>query len=78
MLLDVVEAEGEDLDDDLKEDFRPIVFVVFGFSCHGGKNLCCYIYSLFCKLFVLSHKGTIKQSPGGSPHELFALRASER
>ena len=24
MLLDVVEAEGEDLDDDLKEDFRPI------------------------------------------------------
>ena len=24
MLLDVVEAEGEDLDDDLKKDFGPI------------------------------------------------------
>ena len=33
MLLDVVEAECEDLDDDLKKDFRPIVFVVFSF--HG-------------------------------------------
>ena len=43
VLLDVVEAEGEDLDDDLKKDFRPIVFLIFGFSCHGGMNLCCCI-----------------------------------
>ena len=29
MLLEVVEAEGEDLEDDLKEDFGPVFFVVF-------------------------------------------------
>ena len=28
VLLDVVEAQGEDLDDDLKEDFGPIVLTV--------------------------------------------------
>ena len=31
VLLDVVEAECEDFNDDLKEAFRPIVFVVFSF-----------------------------------------------
>ena len=31
VLLDVIEAEGEDLEDDLKEDFRPIAFFVFSF-----------------------------------------------
>ena len=29
VLLDVIEAEGEDLEDDLKEDFGPVFFVVF-------------------------------------------------
>jgi hypothetical protein len=29
MLLDVVEAEGEDLDDDLKEDFGPVGLLLF-------------------------------------------------
>ena len=29
MLLDVVEAEGEDLDDDLKDDFGPILLRIF-------------------------------------------------
>ena len=28
VLLDVVEAQGEDLDDDLQEDFGPIVLTV--------------------------------------------------
>ena len=28
VLLDVVEAEGEDLEDNLKEDFRPVVLLV--------------------------------------------------
>ena len=31
MFLDVIEAEGEDLEDNLKEDFRPILFF---FVCH--------------------------------------------
>ena len=34
MLLDVVEAKGEDLDDYLKEDFGPIFLFVFVF--HGS------------------------------------------
>ena len=33
MFFDVVEAESEDLDDDLKEDFSPI----FVFDFHGRK-----------------------------------------
>ena len=43
MLLDVVEAEGEDLDDDLKKDFGPRLFFRFVFhkskmSKNGSKN----------------------------------------
>ncbi len=33
MFLDVVETKGEDLDDDLKEDFSPGLF--FRFVFHG-------------------------------------------
>jgi hypothetical protein len=29
MLLDVVEAKGEDFEDDLKDDFRPISLLLF-------------------------------------------------
>ena len=29
VLLNVIEAEGEDLEDDLKEDFRPILLLFF-------------------------------------------------
>ena len=28
VLLDVVEAKGDDLDDDLKEDFHPVVILL--------------------------------------------------
>jgi len=31
MFLDVVETKGKDLEDDLKEDFRPAVFFLFVF-----------------------------------------------
>ena len=31
VLLDVVEAEGEDFEDDLKQDFGPIHFLIFVF-----------------------------------------------
>ena len=37
VLLDVVEAEGEDFEDDLKEDFGPRLF--FRFLFHKDKNL---------------------------------------
>ena len=38
VLLEVVEAEGEDLEDDLKEDLHPVVFLVFSLLFHCGKN----------------------------------------
>ena len=37
VLLDVVEAEGEDLDDDLKKDFGPRLF--FRFLFHKSLNV---------------------------------------
>ena len=33
MLLDVVEAEGEDLDEDLKEDLGPIIVLLYRTRC---------------------------------------------
>ena len=40
MLPDVIEAEGEDLDDDLKEDFGPVGLLLFLlFLFHKDKNL---------------------------------------
>ncbi len=41
MLLDVVEAKGEDLEDYLKEDFRPIVFLIF--VLHKSKLLFLFV-----------------------------------
>ena len=39
MLLDVVEAEGENLEDDLKEDFGPISLIL-GFGCRIVVHTC--------------------------------------
>ena len=40
VLPDVIEAEGEDLDDDLKEDFGPVGLLLFLlFLFHKDKNL---------------------------------------
>ena len=36
MFLDVIEAKGDDFEDDLKEDFRPGLFFRFIFLCHKG------------------------------------------
>ena len=38
MLLNVVEAEGEDLEDDLKEDFGPRLFFVCVLLFHGSNS----------------------------------------
>ena len=49
MFLDVVEAKGEDLEDDLKEDFGPRLFFRFGFH-----NLVVLKIKQKCKIFLFS------------------------
>lgn len=48
VLLDVVEAKGQDLNNHFKKDFRPVFFFVFCF--HVFIFLICYI--LHCRFLV--------------------------
>ena len=44
MLLDVVEAESEDLDEDIKEDLGPIGFLIFVFLFLSPKGTINFIF----------------------------------
>ena len=59
MFLDVVEAKGEDLDNDLKEDFGPTVFFLFVFH-----NVVVLKIKQKCKMFLFG--GTNFLAPRGT------------
>jgi len=67
MFLDVVETKGEDLDDDLKEDFRPGLFFRFVFH-----NVVVLKIKQKCKMFFIWRH----ISPNGSLLRRIVLRAN--